>query len=278
MKKTFAKTATITALVMVSLVYITISPTNSVAADTETTSADAEWLLSVTGLVENPLNLNWTELTAMPTTTVNAAIICVDFPNNIVTEGNWTGVKLQTLLEAAKPSEDAIKVAFYADGAYSTDLTVETAMRDDVIVAYEKDGGALDNLRLVVPGKWGYKWIHHLIRVELVDYDFLGYWEGAGYPDDADVTEGSPSNNQVTPSIPDFFTPTPLPTTPTLPSPSPEPSPTPNAPPAPLTQYTPTPEPSENTPIPPEAVYAIVASLIAVTIVGALTFTRKKTK
>jgi hypothetical protein len=276
-KKTFAETALIV-LVILNLAYIPISPTNSVAADTEAPPTDAEWILSVTGLVENPLNLTWTEITAMPTTTVNAAIICVDFPNNIVTEGNWKGVKLQTLLEAAKPLEDAIKVAFYADGGYSTDLTVDTAMRDDVIIAYEKDGGTLDNLRLVVPGKWGYKWIHHLTRIELVDYDFLGYWEGAGYPDEADVTESSPSNNQFTPSIPDFFTPTPLPTTPIVPSPSPEPYPTPSTPPAPLTQSTPTPEPSENTPIPPEAVYAITASVIVVILVGALTVARKTRK
>jgi DMSO/TMAO reductase YedYZ molybdopterin-dependent catalytic subunit len=175
--KTFPKNTktTPTALIIVSLAYITIYPVSIVAADTEANLSVADWQLTVTGLVETPLTLNWTEIKAMPTSTVDAAIICVDFPGTIVTEGEWTGVKLRTVLEASEPSDDAIKVAFYADDGYSTDLTVEAAMCDDVIIAYEKDSSTLDSLRLVVPDKWGYKWISQLTRIELVDYNFLGF-------------------------------------------------------------------------------------------------------
>lgn len=279
MKKTFAEIApTITtALIIVSLAYVASFTVNNVAADTEANSTIAEWHLTVTGLVENPLTLNWTDIETMPDTTVEAAIICVDFPGTIVEQGSWTGVKLETLLEAATPSEDAVKVAFYADDGYSTDLTVETAMRDDVIVAYEKDGVTLDTLRLVVPGKWGYKWISQLTRIELVDYNFLGFWETRGYSDEADVTSGSPSTGQTPPPLPNIGAPSPPPTAPPTVSPSPSPSP-PNTPPPPLSQSTPTPEPSENLSIPAEAVYAIAASIIAVTIVSALTFARKRAK
>ena len=185
MKKTSAAIAiTITiVLIIISLAYAFNSLANNATDNT-----DADWQLTVTGLVANPLNLSWTEIAAMPRSTVNAAIICVDFPTHIVEQGNWTGVKLRTLLEEATPSADAIKVAFYAADGYSTDLAIETATRDDIILAYEKDGEPLNNLRLVVPGKWGYKWISQLTHIELVDYDFLGFWESRGYSDEADVT------------------------------------------------------------------------------------------
>ena len=262
------------ALVMASLVPILFSFPDSITVSAETNTNVIEWRLNVTGLVENSLILSWNEIIAMPTTTINAAIFCVDFPSTIVMEGDWTGVRLKTLLEEAQPLEDAIKVAFYADDNYSTDLTVEAAMQDDIIIAYKKDGTTLDNLRLVVPGKWGYKWIHHLARIELVNYDFLGFWEGFGYSDEADVLVSSPSPNQVSPSLPDFFVPPSLPTTTSLPSPKPYPSP--STTPAPSTQPILTPEPTKNVSIPTEVFYATAASLIVIVLLFTLILARKR--
>ena len=149
---------------------------------------DDGWQLTITGAVENPLNLSWAEIVAMPKTTVYAELICVDFPDQVLVGGNWTGVKLRLLLEEAGISPQAIKVGFHATDNFSTDLTIETAMRDDIIIAYELTGEPLDEvLRLVVPGKWGYKWIHHVNRIELLNYDFLGFWESRGYSDIADA-------------------------------------------------------------------------------------------
>jgi hypothetical protein len=45
-----------------------------------------------------------------------------------------------------------------------------------------------------VPGKWGYKWIHHLNGILVVDYDFLGKYESQGYSDNAVVGQtGTPT-------------------------------------------------------------------------------------
>lgn len=149
------------------------------------------WQLTVAGSVENPLNLSWAKIVAFPQTTVYAALICVDYPDQVIVSGNWTGVKLRLLLEEAGISPQAIKVGFFATDNFSTDLTIGTAMRDDVILAYELNGEPLDVvLQLVVPGKWGYKWIHHVNRIELLNYDFLGFWESRGYSDEADVRSG----------------------------------------------------------------------------------------
>jgi DMSO/TMAO reductase YedYZ molybdopterin-dependent catalytic subunit len=167
----------------------------SADAPAESATADPGWTLVLDGLVRTPLNLTLDDLSAMPRTTENVELYCVDYPTVPVEKGEWTGVRLGLLLEQAGVSPEAVKIAFYADDDYSTDLTVATAMREDVIVAYERDGVPLDEkLRLVLPGKWGYKWISRLTHIELVDYDFTGLWESRGYSDEADIPAGDPGS------------------------------------------------------------------------------------
>ena len=147
-----------------------------------------EGLLIVDGLVQHSLNLTLEDLVAMPRTTVNAALYCVDRSNSPLAEGNWTGVRLGSILEEAKVTPNATKIAFYAEDGFSTDLTVEAANRKDIIIAYERNGQKLpEKLRLVVPGEWGYKWISNLNHIKLVEYDFKGFWEMRGYPDNAEI-------------------------------------------------------------------------------------------
>ena len=188
MKKTSFSIAT----AIITIMLIVVSSGSGLKPTAHAESNTSEGQLTITGLVEHPLNLSLTEIAAIPQTTVNAALICVGSPGNVVAEGNWVGVSLWLLLETAGVSPDAVKVAFYASDGYSTDLSVETARREDVILAYEKDGVPLsEKLRLVVPGKWGYKWISQVAVIELVDYDFKGFWESRGYSDTADIAEGT---------------------------------------------------------------------------------------
>ena len=183
-------------------------------------TSETQWQLSINGLVKNPLNLTLANLAAMPQTTIEADIRCVDFPTEIVAGGKWTGVKLRFLLDEAGVSSSAIKVAFYAADGYSTDLDLETATRETVIIAYERDGQPLsETLRLVLPGKWGYKWISQLTNIVLVDYDFKGKWESQGYSDEANVELNAnrpPTQTQITPPSQTSSQPS-EPTTPTTP-------------------------------------------------------------
>jgi DMSO/TMAO reductase YedYZ molybdopterin-dependent catalytic subunit len=191
--KKFSFCATITVITVLTFASF-FAPTKTANAESD----DAGWQLSVSGLVDHPYNLSLTEMQALPQTTVNAVLYCVDQPNYVVAQGNWTGVKLWYLLEEAGVSSDAGKVAFYAADGYATDLTLAAAKHDDVLVAYQKDGLPLsERLRLVVPGRWGYKWIAQLTGIELVNYDFKGTWESQGYSDSADITEVSPKSNPV---------------------------------------------------------------------------------
>jgi DMSO/TMAO reductase YedYZ molybdopterin-dependent catalytic subunit len=167
---------------------------SNVTSNTEQVAdTNSGWSLTIDGLVQNPSNLSFSELTALPKSLVNAELHCVDAPSVSIAQGNWTGVRLGLILANAGVSPDAVKIAFYAKDGYTTDLTLTTAMREDIIVAYERDGTPLrEQLRLVVPGAWGYKWISGLNHIELVNYDFKGYYESQGFSDEAKIPTGQP--------------------------------------------------------------------------------------
>jgi len=156
------------------------------------TSGEA-WVLRVDGLVDKPYNLTWQDLLAMPSKNVTATLWCVgDQTGESASIADWTGVPLETILERAGISDGAVKVAFYAKDDYTTDLTIAASLSPDVLIAYKENGGFLPedgdghpSLRLVVPGKWGYKWINMLFHIELINYDFKGFWESRGYSDEA---------------------------------------------------------------------------------------------
>jgi hypothetical protein len=62
-----------------------------------------------------------------------------------------------------------------------------------VLLAYEMNGETLPRnhgfpLRLVAPGKYGYKWVKWVTHIEVIDYDYKGFWESRGWDDDADVS------------------------------------------------------------------------------------------
>lgn len=285
---------TLTAIIIIALA--TSMFTNSTPPGVHADPGNQDWQLTVTGLVQTPLNLSLTELTALPKTTQVATLVCVDYPGTTLAEGNWTGVKLSYLLEEANVSDTAIKVAFHAADGYSTDLTIERAMQDDVIIAYQLNGQPLtDPLRLVVPGHWGYKWISQLAHIELVDYNYLGRWESSGYSDSASIAAGGAAPRQTfsfpTITPPETSSPSPLPSASSTPSPTPSypPAATKTPSPPPILTVSPssspsssptTPEPksSSNTPQTSNIYSYTVASVavVAVTIAASAIVMRKK--
>jgi DMSO/TMAO reductase YedYZ molybdopterin-dependent catalytic subunit len=148
-------------------------------------------VIQVTGLVERSYNITYDELSRLPAKNVEAPLYCVGEPGKVRKNGTWKGVPLKTVLELAGPQGGAYKVALYASDGFTTDFYLNTVMGDEnIIIAYEFNGEPITP-RIVAPGRWGYKWIKYLTKIELVSYDFKGTWESAGYPDDAYITDGS---------------------------------------------------------------------------------------
>jgi len=138
--------------------------------------------------------------------------------------GRWRGVRLRDLLE---PRPDTVEVLFTGldrgveggeEQLYQRSLTVDEALDDDVLLAYDLNGAPLPPqhgfpLRLLVPGWYGMTNVKWLARIELIDKPFEGYQQARGYrfrthEDDPGepVSRIVPRALMVPPGIPDFLT------------------------------------------------------------------------
>jgi len=148
------------------------------------------WSLKIRGLIENPLELSYSDILDMPQSSVLATLETISNPQggNLIGNAVWTGVPFDYILEQVVPEEDAQEVVFYCDDGYSTSLTIDEALGEGVMLAYKMNGKDLTvehgfPVRMVVPGKYGMKWPKWINFVELVDYDYKGYWEQRGWSD-----------------------------------------------------------------------------------------------
>ena len=146
--------------------------------------------LVVDGTVQHNLTFTLDQLKALPSVTETETLRCVAGPSGTA---NWTGVMLRTLLDMAGLQPSSMKVAFLCADNYSSDLTIDEARLSDVLVCYEMNGQPLPAdqgfpIRIVVPDHWGYKWAKWVTNIEVMDYDYKGYWESNGWSDNAWIT------------------------------------------------------------------------------------------
>ena len=105
-------------------------------------------------------------LLTLPKTTVYAELYCY---GNLVTDGNWSGVKLTDLLnQVGEIDEHTDSIHFEAQDGYKVRIPIQTAVREDVLIAYEKDGVSLpEGLRLVIPSINGNLWIALIVSITM---------------------------------------------------------------------------------------------------------------
>ena len=154
--------------------------------------AGRAWTAAIGGEIERPLSLELAELQAMPQTRRTIDIHCVTRWSKLGVE--FGGVPLETLLDLARPRAAARFISFVARSqrGHSTSLALADALSLKTLVALEADSRPLEEihggpLRVVVPGRYFYKSLKWLERIELLADDRLGYWESeAGYHNQGD--------------------------------------------------------------------------------------------
>ncbi|HEX5587037.1 MAG TPA: molybdopterin-dependent oxidoreductase [Acidimicrobiia bacterium] len=162
----------------------------------------AEYRLRVRGLVDQEVTLGYDDLTAMTPTALTRDFQCVTGWR--VHDVAWKGVRLGDVLARAGVQPEAKAVQFRSfDGAYSESLTMEQAMRDDVLVAYELEGDPLSDahggpVRLYVAPMYGYKSCKWLDEIVLTHEVKEGYWEVRGYDTDAWVGRSNGRDDDAT--------------------------------------------------------------------------------
>jgi DMSO/TMAO reductase YedYZ molybdopterin-dependent catalytic subunit len=152
------------------------------------------WKLSVDGQVEHPFTLNYQELMALPRQVQNESLMCIsnDVGGPYMSNAQWEGIPLATLLQRAGVKTGATKIVFHAVDDYSDSIHLSKALEPKTLLAVRMNGVTLPQghgfpVRMLVPGIYGMKHCKWLTRIEVVNYDFQGYWQQRGWDDAAPI-------------------------------------------------------------------------------------------
>jgi DMSO/TMAO reductase YedYZ molybdopterin-dependent catalytic subunit len=145
----------------------------------------AEFRLKIDGDVNNPMQLNMTDIQKLPLTSMVIRHVCVEGWAAIV---QWGGVRLRDLVALVQPNSSVRYVYFKSADGYYDSWDIASAVHPQTLMAYQKNGESLsvDNgapLRLASPIKLGYKqskWVTQITFVNTL-LPAKGYWEDQGY-------------------------------------------------------------------------------------------------
>jgi len=155
----------------------------------------ADWRLEVDGLVDRPLVLTWNDFMALPQTDDTSDFHCVTTWSRM--DLRWRGVRFRDLVVAAAPKDNArfvLATGYDVDGSsgesYTTNLSLEEAMKPDVLLVHTVDGQPLPRehggpCRMVTPQLYAWKGTKWIRRITLMAKDHSGFWERRGYSDSA---------------------------------------------------------------------------------------------
>ncbi len=159
------------------------------------------WDFRVSGEVEESKRWSWEEFNQLPRSQVTMDIHCVTRWSKFDTR--WEGVSVRSLVEQGiiKLRPQVRFVLQHAEYGFTANLPLEVVLADNYLLATHFDGNPIEPdhgypLRSVVgviPGRedlnspyfWkGAKWLRGL---EFLANDRPGFWEQAGYHNEADV-------------------------------------------------------------------------------------------
>ena len=159
------------------------------------------WVFKIWGDVETPLHFTWEEFNQLPRTSLKMDIHCVTRWSKFDTL--WEGVSVRDLIDHGilKLKESAKFVIQHAEFGFTANLPLSVVLAENFLMATYYDGkpltpdhgaplrgivGAIKGRdELLVPYFWkGAKWLNGL---EFTAEDHPGFWEQAGYHNDADV-------------------------------------------------------------------------------------------
>lgn len=159
------------------------------------------WDFRIYGQVQAEVRWSWDDFQALPHTRVSMDLHCVTRWSKFDT--GWEGVSMKTLIERGyfKPAPAARYVIQHAEYGYTANLPLEIVLQENFLLATHYEGqpipadhgfpvrGLIGHITgrndLVTPYLWkGAKWLRTL---EFTSQDRKGYWERAGYHNEADV-------------------------------------------------------------------------------------------
>lgn len=155
----------------------------------------SSWSLSIKGLVNNPITLNYEQIKSMNSVEEYATLSCISnkIGGDLVSSALWKGIPLRDILNKAQVKPQVKYIVFRCYDGYDVGIPLESGLMDGTILAYNMNNIPLPNdhgfpLRAIVPGFYGMmnpKWI---TEIELVDSTYEGFWQRKGWTN-------NPNNN-----------------------------------------------------------------------------------
>jgi DMSO/TMAO reductase YedYZ molybdopterin-dependent catalytic subunit len=99
-------------------------------------------------------------------------------------------VQFSTLAALARPLGNATHVMTHAYDGYTTNLAIEEALKDDVLLVHTWNGKPLPRehggpVRMITPQLYAWKGAKWINRIELLTKNRRGFWEERGYSNTA---------------------------------------------------------------------------------------------
>jgi len=146
---------------------------------------ESHWRFAVEGQIADPIDVGWSNFQQLvPKVAQVSDFHCVTTWTK--QDVSWAGFRFADVVKRVQPDESARYVHMHCGDGYTTNLSLEDLLADDVLLAFELDGGALPiehggPLRMVVPKLYAWKSEKFLRRLVFQDTDEPGYWEQRGY-------------------------------------------------------------------------------------------------
>lgn len=147
----------------------------------------AAWDFQVRGAVGRPRRWSWDEFLALPHEDLTADIHCVTKWSKLDTR--WSGVSVDVLLAEVEPRGGFVTA--FSDGDYTTNLPLADLVGGKAWLVDRYEGAALvpehgGPARLLVPHRYFWKSAKWVRGLDLTSEDRPGFWERAGYHNEAD--------------------------------------------------------------------------------------------
>jgi DMSO/TMAO reductase YedYZ molybdopterin-dependent catalytic subunit len=149
----------------------------------------ASFELHITGLVERPQRLRWSEVAALPGERQTSDFHCVTGWS--VANVRWEGIRPQTIIDLVRPKPAARFVSLQSlEAPYVDQISLQQFREPNALLARGQDGKPLTRshgapLRLVLPSMYGYKNVKWVRELRFDAVQMPGYWEQRGYDTDA---------------------------------------------------------------------------------------------
>ena len=141
------------------------------------------WRIEILYHAEKLCGYSLDELKRRPQSSVEACLVRHD---NTGVCGKFEGISLKELVSSCIDDKNLSidRIVFIGADGYESSMDF-SELADDWIIAFKVDGRPLTKdegapARIIIPGRYGYKWVRWLSKIVLIRGEHYGLWEFIG--------------------------------------------------------------------------------------------------